>query len=32
VLPRAGGDGRTNRFLVGNLPIARSGQPIRQRL
>lgn len=32
VLPLAGGDGKTNRFPVGNLPIARKGQPITQRL
>jgi PAS domain-containing protein len=32
VLPLAGGDGKINRFLVGNLPIARNGQPITQRL
>jgi hypothetical protein len=32
MLPLAGGDGKTNRFLVGNLPIARNGQPITQRL
>jgi hypothetical protein len=32
MLPLAGGDGQINRFLVGNLPIARNGQPITQRL
>jgi hypothetical protein len=32
MLPLAGGDGEINRFLVGNLPIARNGQPITQRL
>jgi hypothetical protein len=32
VLPLAGADGEISRFLVGNLPIARNGQPITQRL
>src|SRR5690242_5495456 len=32
VLPLAGDDGAISRFLVGNLPIARNGQPITQRL
>lgn len=32
VLPLAGADGAISRFLIGNLPIARNGQAITQRL